>query len=420
MTKEQYRTAFSKIQPSKEAVDHLLEIPKGHRKRRRPIRWTGLVAAALLTVLLLTGAVYAVSHWFRLIPDPTLTERPRKEVDGPTQPTDPPKPQTGIELEDPGEGTYVGFTLEGFSIPGADTRGSYTAQAWLSYNGLLEDRDLPDELGSVWLRYLAEAPDGEILCVKALDRTGIGYRSYFTRYETELVKEGSLNGLDVVWLRIVEPNLGDTWHLFCRDAALGCILVVSSSRDFVRCEEAAAHLRMVDTGVPIRRSNTKTVFGLGRVELPEGLRYWDSVPLSEELLNAALADSDQDLSVLWRAQILSRTDGSNLSISVRGERSDYSRCQSATLIKTGEIGGHEARWYQNINYLDQELTTQGPPSTILVIWYEDLGCEVEIRASQKETDLHPGELEEFAAKLKPVAVVLTEEAPVEFHGLAVG
>ena len=420
MTKEQYRAAFSKIQPSEEAVNRLMAIPNEHPKRRASVRLGVLIAAAAAIILLLGGTVYAVSHWFRLTPEPTLTERPRKEADGPTQPTDPPKPQAGIEIEDPGQGNYVGFTLDGFTIPGADTRGTNSMQSWLDYHGLGQNAALSDNAEAVYQRYYAAAPDGELLCVEMLDRSGVGYRSYFTRYETELVKEGSLNGLDVVWLRIVEPGLGDTWHLFCRDAALGCTLVVSSSRDFARCEEAAAHLRLVDTGVPIRRSDTKTVFGLGRVELPEGLRYWDSVPLSEELLNAALADPGQDLSALWQTQILSRTDGSNLSISVGGERLDYSRSQSATLIKTGEIDGHEARWYRNINYTDLSLTTQGPPSTILVIWYDDLGCEVEIRASQKETELHPGELEEIAAKLEPVAIVLTEEAPAEFRGLAVG
>ncbi len=420
MTKEQYRAAFSKIQPSKEAVDRLLEIPKEHPKRRVSIRLSALIAVAAVVILLLGGTVYAVSHWFRLTQEPTLTERPQKEVDGPVQPTDPPKPQAGIEIDDPGQGTYVGFTMDDFSIPGADTRGTNSMQSWLDYHGLAQNAALSDNAEAVYQRYFAAAPDGELLCVEMLDRTGVGYRSYFTRYETELVKEGSLNGLDVAWLRIVEPGLGDTWHLFCRDAALGCTLVVSSSRDFARCEEAAAHLRLVDTGVPIRRSDTKTVFGLGRVELPEGLRYWDSVPLSEDLLNATLADPTQDLTGLWADQILSRTDGSSLNISVRGERFDYTRSQSATLIKTGEIDGHEARWYRNINYIDYNLKTQGPPSTILVIWYEDLGCEVEIRASQKETELHPGELEQIAALLEPVPVVVIQDAPIEFHGLAMG
>ncbi|MBR3076868.1 MAG: hypothetical protein IKH07_02990 [Oscillospiraceae bacterium] len=421
MTKEEYCAAFSRLQPSQEAVDRLLAISEeAQPKTKRPIRFAALLAAAVLALLLLGGTVYAISHWFRLSAEPTLTERPHKEVDGPTQPTDPPKPQVGIEIEDAGSGNYVGFTLDGFSIPGADTRGTNSMQSWLDYHGLAQDAALPGKAEGAYQRYYAAAPDGELLCVEVLDSTGIGYRSYFTRYEAELVREGTFNGLEIVWLRIVEPGLGDTWHLFCRDAALGCTLVVSSSRDFARCEEVAEHLTLVDTGVPIRLSDTKTVFGLGLVELPEGFRYWENVPLSVELLNAAPADPGQNLTALWRSQILSRKDGSNLSISVRGERFDYTKSQSATLIKTGELNGHAARWYRNINYTDPSLTTQGPPSTILVIWYEELGCEVEIWASQEETELHPGELEEIAAMLEPVPVVLTEEAPVEFHGLAQG
>ena len=66
MTKEQYREAFSKIQPSKEAVDRLLEIPKEHPKRRVSIRLGALIAAAAVVILLLGGTVYAISHWFRL------------------------------------------------------------------------------------------------------------------------------------------------------------------------------------------------------------------------------------------------------------------------------------------------------------------------------------------------------------------
>ena len=420
MTKEQYREAFSEIQPSKEAVDRLLEIPKEHPKRRVSIRLSALIAVAAVVILLLGGTVYAVSHWFRLTQEPTLTERPQKEVDGPTQHTEPPKPQAGIEIDDPGQGTYVGFTMDDFSIPGADTRGTNSMQSWLDYHGLAQNTALSDNAEAVYQRYFAAAPDGELLCVEMLDRTGVGYRSYFTRYETELVQEGSLNGLDVVWLRIVEPGLGDTWHLFCRDAALGCTLVVSSSRDFARCEEAAEHLTLVDTGVPIPRTLTKTVFGVRKVELPVGLSYWDSPSLSRDLLNATLADPTQDLTGLWADQILSRTDGSSLNISVRGERFDYTRSQSATLIKTGEIDGHEARWYRNINYIDYNLKTQGPPSTILVICYEDLGCVVEITASQKESELHPGELEQIAALLEPVPVVVIQDAPIEFHGLAMG
>jgi hypothetical protein len=116
MTKEEYRAAFSRLQPSQEAVDRLLAIPEEQPKRRRPIRLGSLIAAAIVVVLLLGGTVYAASHWFRMSAEPTLTERPHKEVDGPTQPTDPPKPQVGIEIEDAGSGNYVGFTLDGFSI----------------------------------------------------------------------------------------------------------------------------------------------------------------------------------------------------------------------------------------------------------------------------------------------------------------
>ena len=360
MNKNTYRSAFSSVRPSREAVEHLLAIPEEQPKRRRTVRWTTLIAAAVLTALLLSGTVFAASRgWFRMKPSPEITEHSLKEVDGPTQPANPPKPQTGIELENPGQGNYVGFTVNGFSIPGANTLGCLSVEAWLDYRNLLEDYALTDASKNTYLRYVAETSDGEVLCAEVLDRTGLGYRSYFTRYETEVVKEGTLSGLETVWLRIEEPDGGDTWHLFCREETLGCTLVVSSNRDFARCEALLTHLTLVDTGVPIRRTDTKTVFGVGRVELPEGLRYWQNAPLSTELLNASLADPTQDLSGLWRQQSLSRPDGSSIEIFVYAERLNISRQESASLEKTGTINGQEACWYHDVNYLDTTLTLRG-------------------------------------------------------------
>ncbi len=421
MTRKQYRAAFSKLQPSQESVDRLLAFSRQTQpKSGAPIRWASLLAAATLAALLLGGTVYAITNWFRLTEAPSLTEPSLKEVDGPVQPTAQPEPQNGIQLEDPGERNYVCFALENYSTQDENPMETRTLREFLRWSGLPEPGDFtPRELDACYVRYFAQTPDGALLCAELLDSGGLGYPQYFTRYETELVKQGDLHGLEATWLKIREPGLGDTFHLFCHDETLGCTLVISSNRGFEACEALARALRLRDTGLPIPRAETRTVFGLPRAELPEGLIYWENTSLEQELLNARLADPGQDLSALWSSQILSRNDGSSISITARESPMDYSRVESCSLEREGELDGHPARWYREANYRDPELTP-GEPDTVLVLWFEDPGCQVELRANLTELRLHPGELEAVAALLRPVAVVLTEEAPVEFHGLSVG
>ena len=248
MTKEQYRAAFSKLQPSEEAVDRLLAIPTEQPKPRRRIRLGALIAAAAAVILLLGGTVYAASHWFRLTDGSQIKDPNVYESGEPTRPA----PQNGISLEDPGEGNYIGFTLDGWTLPDRKQGAND-----IMLKGVVEFRspgaqptlDLAT-LERAYTRYYPILPDGEMLCIQVLDRDGLGYRDYFTRYKTELVKEGTMNGMETVWLTIQgEPE--DTWHLFCRNDTLHCVLVVSSNRGFARCEEAISHLTMVDTGIPL-------------------------------------------------------------------------------------------------------------------------------------------------------------------------
>ena len=113
MTKEEYRAAFSKLQPSREAVDRLLAIPEEQPKRRRPIRLGSMIAAVAIVILMLGGTVYAVTNWFRLSDASQIEDPNQSDTGTPSQPA----PQHAIELEDSNEGNYIGFTLDGWALP---------------------------------------------------------------------------------------------------------------------------------------------------------------------------------------------------------------------------------------------------------------------------------------------------------------
>ena len=411
MTNEQYREAFSKLQPSLEAVEHLLAIPAEHPKRRASIRFGTLIAAAAAVILLLGGTVYAVSHWFQLtsgsqIKDPNLTERvvPSR-----------PAPQSEIRLEDTGEGNYIGFTLNGWSLP--DRKGGVNN---IMLQGLAENRQ-PDSqtaldaaaLGEVYTQYFPITPDDEKLCVQILDRDGLSYRDYFTRYETELVKEGTLQDLDIVWLTIKgAPNdFGspeDTYHLFCHSEELHCTLVISSNRSFERCEEALSHLTLVDSGVPIRRE-ALTVCGLRLAELPDGFEIdWDDTELLENSMTGwERKDPEADLRGAYSCLTLVRpADGLRLILRVDAFQDDYANVIGFTLNRTGTLNGHEILWFDKPGGV--ELFYRFEDGIQACLYAEGSGPEVEAL------------LEALALQVEPVSMDLIKGAPLEFHPFAQG
>ena len=411
MTKEQYREAFSKIQPSKEAVDRLLEIPKEHPKRRFTIRLSALIAVAAVVILLLGGTVYAISHWFQLTDGSQIEDPNQLESGEPSHPA----PQNGIRLEDTGEGNYIGFMLDGWALP--DRKGGVNN---IMLKGLAANRQ-PDSqaaldaaaLGEAYTKYFPITPDDEKLCVQILDRDGLSYRDYFTRYETELVKEDALQDLDIVWLTIKgAPNdFGspeDTYHLFCHSEELHCTLVVSSNRSFERCEEALSHLTLVDSGVPIRRE-ALTVCGLRLAELPDGFEIdWDDTELLENSMTGwERKDPKADLSGAYGCLVLVRP-ADKLRIILRADafHDDYKHVSGFTLNRTDTLNGHEILWFER-------------PAGVELIYRFEGGNQACLYAGGSGAEVEEL-LEELALQAEPVPVDLIKGAPLEFIGFAQG
>ncbi len=413
MTKEEYRAAFSKLQPSREAVDRLLAIPEEQPKRRRPIRLGALIAVAAIVVLLLAGTVYAVTNWFRLS-DANQIEDPNQYDPGtPSQPA----PQHAINLEEPAEGNYIGFTLDGWSLP--DRKQGVNN---VMLKNVLANRSPNAQptleagiLAIAYTQYFPITPDGERLCIQVLDRDGLGYRDYFTRYETELVKEGMLQELETVWLKIKgQPNdygnPEDTYHLFCHSEELHCTLVISSNQGFDRAEEALSHLTLVDSGVPMNRKETMTVYGLRLAELPAEFEIDQELtePLDSTWTAWKRKDPDADLTGVYGCLVLVRpTDGLKLFIGAEAHHVDYEHIGGYELNRTGIINGHEVLWLNSVN-----------SDAALVYRYED-GTQVELfaKGSGEEIDAL---LAQLAISIELVPMEIIHEAPLEFTGLYQG
>ena len=410
MKQNEYYEAFSNIDLSPAARERLLDIPGEAPKRTRSLRWGTLAAAAVLAVLLLSGAVYAAVNWFQLRDGSQVQDPATYEVGEPSRPA----PQNEIQLEDTGEGNYIGFTLNGWSMP----------DRWEGINnitlkGVAENRQPGSQaslngeaLGEVYTQYFPISRDMEMLCVQVLDRDGLNYRTYFTRYETELVKEGTMNGMETVWLLIkgvvTESGVEDTYHLFCHSEALHCTLVVSSNRSFERCEEALSHVTLVDSGVPIRRE-ALTVGGLRLPELPEGFEIdWEFTELLETSMPGwERKDPDADLSgVYGRLELVRPADGLGITIHAYDTYVDYDRVSGFTRNRTGTLNGHEILWYDAGEGIE------------LVYRYED-GTQAVLYANGRGTEVE-ALLEELAQQVELVTMDLIQGGPLEFYGFAQG
>lgn len=266
-----------------------------------------------------------------------------------------PAQQNEMILVDTGEGNYIGFTLDGWSLPDRNGGMYNKTLKRLAANRQPDSQTAlnPEALGEVYTQYFSITPEGEKFCVEILDRDGLSYWDYFVFYEPELVKEGTLQELDTVWLLIKGTpndynNPEDTYHLFCHSEALRCTLVVSSNRSFERCEEALSHLTLVDSGAPIRRE-VSTFYPMRLPELPEGFEiYWDFTDLQEDsMFGNQLMDPETDLSGLYSQLALIRpTDGLWISLYVYPTFVDFERTSGFQLIRTGTLNGREARWYE--------------------------------------------------------------------------
>lgn len=408
MKQNDYYEAFSQIDLSPAAQERLLDIPGEAPKRTRSIRWGALAVAAVLAVLMLSGVVYAAANWFQLRDGSQVQDPATYEVGEPSRPA----PQNEIKLEDTGEGNYIGFTLNGWSMP--DRKGGVNN---ITLKGVTENRQPgsqsslnPETLGEVYTRYFPISRDMEMLCIQILDRDGLNYRTYITSYETELVKEGKLQDLDTVWLLIkgVDNETGpeDTYNLFCHSEALHCTFVVSSNRSFERCEEALSHVTLVDSGVPIRRK-AMTVCGLRLPELPEGFAIDEEYTalLETSMDGWERKDPDTDLGGAYgNLDLVRPADGLRLILRADASYINYEHVIGNTLNRTGTLNGHEVLWYDAGEGI--ELVYRYKDGTQAVLYANGRGAEVEAL------------LEELAQQVELVTVDLIQGAPLEFHPFA--
>ncbi len=324
-----------------------------------------------------------------------------------------PARQNETMFVDTGEGNYIGFTLDGWSLPDRNG-GMYNKMLKrLAANRQADSQTVlnPEALGEVYTQYFPITPDGEKLSVNILDRDGLSYRDYFVLYEPEMVKEGTLQDLETVWVTVVSQSFGvseDTYHLFCHSEALRCTLVVSSNRSFERCEEALSHLTLVDSGVPIRREVT-TFYPLRLPELPEGFEiYWDFTGLQEDTMYGnQLKAPETDLSGLYSQLALIRpTDGLWISLYVYASFVDFERTSGFQLIRTGTLNGREARWY---TVRDEAC---------LICLYED-GPMLFLSADRSGAEVE-ALLEELALQVELVSIDVLRGEPTIFAGFAEG
>ena len=339
------------------------------------------------------------------------------DVTAPNQPesgaSSGPARQNETMFVDTGEGNYIGFTLDGWSLPDRNGGMYNKTLKRLAANRLPDSQTAlnTEALGEVYTQYFPITPEGEKFRVQILDRDGLSYRDYFARYEPELVKEGTLQELEIVWVTVVIESFGvpeDTYHLFCHSEALRCTLVVSSNRSFERCEEALSHLTLVDSGVSIRRE-VSTFYPMRLPELPEGFEiYWDFTDLQEDsMFGNQLMDPETDLSGLYSQLALIRpADGLWIDLGVRASFIDFARTSGFKLIRTETLNGREALWYDA--HGDVELVCRYEDGPMLILSADRSGAEVEAL------------LEELALQVELVSIDVLRGEPSEFDGFAEG
>ncbi len=426
MRKSQYQQAFSRLEPSQGVLDRIA----AHTQTRptRPKARLGLIlAAALAAVCLLGGTVYAAAHWFTLRPAIEVTDPPRVEKDAPVQPETQPAPQTVIEIEVPQAPHYIGFTLPETYRERIDRGNGQSMAMLLADLGNPEGTVLtPDQLAQTYARYYAlsegDGTEFRALCIQLLGASTT-YQQFFTRYEILETREGTLCDMDTVWLRLEEPEIGESYNLFLRNEILGCVVVISSSESFAEAEQAARDMTLVDSGVPV--AEIKNVFcGLRMPPVPEGLELWGTPgPLTHRLSTAELADPDQDLSQLYYAITVGNATGRQLHVYLtdRVSAPSFGECEEV-VNADGSTGIRmlEAVPIDPVNGYEAWRLEQSDGGCILKLWSREAGCMLNVYATAEQMRQSPDQLLEFARSLELVELPMVKEPAVEFRGLAAG
>ena len=410
MNNDQYQSAFSWVEPSQEATERALDLARTKQVRGvgRPRLGTVLVAA-ILAVVLLTGGVFAASRWVSVRSAEELQQPTLHEMDSP-EPVETLAPiRQVLELEHPDVQTYLGFTLPDSYKSWADTLNCLVLRNQMEYDRTLSAVPAEIQLNGVYKRYYGIDADGDLLTVEVLANPWLSTTSYFATGGFELVKEESISGFETAWVEYVGGAWGPSWHIFCRNEANACVLLVSSTKSFDAAAQVIPDLTLVDTGVPME-NRLNTYFALRQPELGEGWELDISISMERELLNARLEAPDTDLSSLF-TQINLYDTAKEAQVHVELNRGVCDAVyQSETVLEELEINGLPAVLVEN----------SGDP--ILRIVNEKAGYQIELTVNPRivDRDVKIALIKEVAPVLEVVHVGVTEQGPREFGPFAVG
>lgn len=408
MNKEQYQSAFSWVTPSEAALERALNQAKPREKGRRP-RLGALMLAAILAVLLLTGGVFAAAHWVSIRSAEDLQQPTLHEIDGP-EPAETLAPiQQLLELEHPDVQTYLGFTLPDSYRSWANSPECHSLQNQMQYDKKLSALPAEIVLNNVYTRYYGIDADGAWLTVEVLGSPWLSASSYFTRGSFELVKEEPINGFETAWVKYTGGAWGPSWHIFCRNEANACAVLVSSTKSFEAAAQAVLDLTLVDTGVPME-NQLGNFFALALPELDEDWVPDYSISMERTLLNARLEAPDTDLGSLY-TQINLYNSACKASVRVQINRGQHAAVYNGErVLEETELIGLPAVLVEN----------NGTP--ILRLFNENANylIELEVTPDIIDRDTQIALMKELAARLEVVRVGVTEQAPREFMPFSVG
>lgn len=410
MNREEYQNAFSWLEPSQTAVE-TAALRGEPRRTRRTVRPGAVLLAAVLTVALLTGAVFAAGEfgWFRLGGAEKLAAPADADPDafGKREALSP-APQSLMTLDGEPSDSYIGFTLPASYLSGRDERNCWMLDETL-YRRYYRNPE-PDD------------PDSPLLTVEIVYDA-----AYLTRYPSELVKEDVLNDMQTVWLRLDGSEDGRTQYcLFQRSDALGCFAVIASTVSFEEAEQAAGDLRLADSGIPLAQKAEQLWYGFRLGWTPEDMQLDSSVTLADRwyLANATLRDPNLDLTRLLRSSnwVCEGEPSCSIGVWISETKEEPAPIANGEMYRTGTLCGHEAHWVHGADG-NTYLEVLFPEQEVL------LCAEVSCFAPDESTgELVPVPTEECrveiaerllnGAELVPVAIA--EPAPLDFSPFSVG
>lgn len=407
MNKEQYQSAFSWVEPSDAALERAMEQAKPHG-RRRP-RVGTVVLAAALSVLLLSGGVFAASRWLTIRAAEELQTASNKAVDGPVQPEAQATARQLLELSHPDAQSYVGFTLPEAYHEMADEANCLELSALMEHDQKRSVLPSETSLDGVFSRYYGVDADEALLTVEVQGSPTLSRDSYFTRGSFTVEKEAIENGFETAWIVYTDAEGRVSWHVFCHSEASDCVLIASSTKSFAEADQAVRDLCLVDTRIPMER-HQNDCYALREPELGDGWETIFTISVEKELLNASLQESDMELDSLYRNVQLAQKEA-DVYISVTLNQGKIIPVfDGETVIRETSCGGLPAVL----------LRSDGLPYLRVYNTEEGYWIELHSFVNEPDEDILIPLLEETASKLEVVRIGVAEEAPFEFSPFSVG